>query len=577
LTNLTTSPFREDSAGLWGENLEEFGIANLCDSLRDKAMERGYEELSEEEEEKIKIAREDYNAFFEYCFRDSFRNQITQAPFHRELAAFVAETQRGIVELPNETGKSVHLMGRSLWKLGHRPEDTALCVIMDAADKAKRTSLALRDHIQNNIFLHRVFPRLRRGDLWQHRQFNVEGRAGNRNPSVQAIGINGQINGDRLTDIEIDDILTKKNTLSAYQMKNLISWVESEVIGRMLSEESLSEEQRNTKPGGFFRTNNFFINGHPWTGGDLIAHFRKKETFKVFRRKLIDCDLDEIRDPIPYETERKILWPSSWPLHRIQTTLVDQGEAEFLRTKQMMVRNPGAQVFKDAWIVKALENGKAFSLERERAPRSGERIATGVDLATSDEVQKCDANGFATLVRTAQSDRVLWLEDDSEKRWTPDEHVEQVESHTSRYPRSKLVVETNLGQKFYVMFARKLTAADVVASFTGTEKKHSHKGVEGIALRMERGEFILPSKPTVKKPEVVEFEIGATAHRFVVDPMVAVLIRDMQDYTPDDRHIPDMLAAVWKAFHYFGGCPERATFKASTGSGAKPKRRRMEF
>ena len=41
--------------------------------------------------------------------------------------------------------------------------------------------------------------------------------------------------------------------------------------------------------------------------------------------------------------------------------------------------------------------------------------------------------------------------------------------------------------------------------------------------------------------------------RYLLHPEVAALVHEMQDYSPDDRHIPDRIAALYKAFAYLGG------------------------
>src|SRR5262249_37105791 len=67
-------------------------------------------------------ARSDPSLFAEYAFADSEGRPLRQARVHRDLQEFLGRTQRALVELPRDHGKSMQLCMRLLWELGHRPE-----------------------------------------------------------------------------------------------------------------------------------------------------------------------------------------------------------------------------------------------------------------------------------------------------------------------------------------------------------------------------------------------------------------------------------------------------------------------
>ena len=557
---------RGEAGGQWGESLGEYAVGTLATLLDEDAHARGYEELEPDEDAKVARARASYAAFVEYCFVDAFHRPIVVAPFQRDLFEHLVEHQRAVVELPNECGKSAHLVYRTLQKLGRRPKTTAICLVMDAAEKAWKTTLALEGHILNNAKLHRVYPELRKGYPWRRGSFNIDGRSGERNPSWQAIGIGGQINGDRLTDIELDDVLTFANTLSEYQRRNLVSWVENEVISRLMADPGGHE------PGDFHVSDNFVINGHPWVRDDLIDVFRCKRRFVGFRRRLIECSLDEIREPIHGVTEHKILWPEAWPMQRIQDALEDQGEAAFLRTKQMEVRAAGAQAFKDDYLLRSLMLGADLAMLDTYAPAAGEAVAIGMDLANADKVAKADLNAFAALLWDGARYRVLGLRSDREKRWEPDEHIRIADEYFERLPGATFVVESNYGQKHFAQFGSMLSRAHFEPLFTGAEKRHPVLGVEGVAIMMQRNAFALPSGYRARDAVRVELVRGdGSSVEFSVHPEIAHFVRACQDYRPEDRHIPDLLAAVWKAFSWLGGVKDRAVF-LPTGGAVRPVR-----
>lgn len=505
--------------------LSTFGPDVFSRVMRTRASERGYEPLEPGEQEIVDRARLDINAFIEYCFRDERNRKLTQQWFHKEWQELASKQRRMILWAPIEHAKTKQLtIFRTLWILGHNPDALIAIISETARGKAYKFGQELRQHIQENIYLHRVFPNLRRGSIWRENEFTVERNIIDRNPSCQFLPApGGSINGSRLTHVICDDILSYSNTYSRARRDKLLGWIEDECLSRMLPEEEVVD-------GDAIHRDSFLMVGTAWHREDAMHVFGERPRFSAHRYRAIHAEIKELRNPGP-KTPDKILWPDMWPVKRLVDRLDDVGSASFSKTLLNEVRDESTSYFKEIWLDRALALGRGKVMQPSHTPKKSEKLCIGLDLAFGVDVKRHDLNVFAVLLYDGTDYRLLWVETDREKRWSLDQILEKIENYNDRYPGAEFRVESNLGQRLVTNEAQAKTKAKVTPVHTGKNKRDPTFGVQSMAVWMERGQFVLPSNENLTS-----------------DKEVDRLVNELLNFQPDDRHIPDRVAALWLAY-----------------------------
>ena len=132
-------------------------------------------------------------SFVEYAIPDEETGQrVENADFHESWHDFWNRNQWGVILAPVGHGKTSQLLGRIIYKLGKNPRRRhALCpaTYEQASDRVD----AIRQHIDGNEFVRRVFPKLlratRRGAPWCSKAIEVERPTRAKVPSVTPFGV----------------------------------------------------------------------------------------------------------------------------------------------------------------------------------------------------------------------------------------------------------------------------------------------------------------------------------------------------------------------------------------------------
>ncbi len=268
----------------------------------------------------VRHARLDPAAFGAFCFRDQDGQPWDVQPFHREWQSLITRHDRLVLMAPVEHGKTEQVLtARLLWELGRDPSLRA-AVVCNTYIQAQKIGYALRQHIESNPRLHRVFPGLRPGQRWTSGAFDVRGKPTGKDYSVQCLGAFGSILGARLDIIIIDDICDYENTRTALQRRKLHEWVASTLLGR------LTERGR------------VIVIGTAWHEEDLLHRLEARGAPWVVRR------YRAIRqDGTP-------LWPERWPTERLEAKRKELGSFEFCRQFLNEVYDESTALFKPWWI-----------------------------------------------------------------------------------------------------------------------------------------------------------------------------------------------------------------------------------
>jgi hypothetical protein len=433
---------------------------------------------------RIAMARTDVCEFAAYVGRDATTGQfITQEELHDEFQIAADLHPRMICMAFPESGKSTQLaVLRVLFKLGHNP-NLRVVVLSKNEENAQKISRALRAYIERSVELREVFPELRRGDKWDESTWTIKRDTYDTNPTFQAIGLDGSPTGSRIDLLIIDDAIDATNSQTDIGRKYVLRRIRSGFLER------LSKDSR------------VIMLTNAWHPEDA-AHILAKESGWFLLRRSVYIDDDE----------RIPRWPQVWPTHRIDQTHEDVGPLEFARAMLSLPRHDGESPFdKDAVeaasrLAADLELLHELSIE-DRGPGV---IYIGVDLA----VTKKEGSHLTTLETIMlwpedMTRQVLWAESG---RWSSREIRDHVLDHARRYPDAIFIVENNAAQRWIIDIIENQSDLDpedrimplIVPFTTGSNKAHAQFGVEGLAVEISAGKWLIPLQGPAKAVKEVK-------------------------------------------------------------------------
>lgn len=449
-------------------------------------------------QELLDAARVDIDAFVTHVMRDEKNGlPLKQSDLHVTWHGLAEEHDRLLLWSAIEHGKTTQMsIARPLFLLGQDPT-LRIAIVSNTAGQAEKLLRAIKRYIETSTELHEVFPDLKPGnEQWTSRAITVQRPTVSKDPSIQTLGIHGNILGSRVDYLILDDLLDTENTRTAKGREDCFLWVQASCLGR------LTEKGRVLCVGTAF---------HP---DDTLHRLAKLPGFRAFRYPVLD-DAGAPR------------WPSRWSLERIQKTRETLGPLEFARQLLCVARSDEESRFKKEWIDACLHRGAGKQLVHgmERLPGKW-KAYTGVDLA----VQQKDASDSSCLFTIAfnpeNGDKeVLNIE---AGKWTGPEIVNRIIDTHRRY-LSIMVVENNAAQDFIIQFARGQFAVPIRPFTTGRNKAHPEFGVEGLAAEMAARKWVIPSQH------------GQPSH-----PEIFKWIQEMLFYAPSE-HTGDRLMASWFA------------------------------
>ena len=163
---------------------------------------------------------------------------LTNAPFHREWHQLLRENNQVVLMASVEHAKTQQVaVGATLHALGTDPS-LRIAVVSNSGGQGGKILGSIRRHIEENERLREVFPNLRpsdrEGDPWHSGALTVVRESyGAKDPSVQAVGVQGKVLGSRLDLIIVDDVLDFENTRSPEMIKKVIDWFDSTILSRL--------------------------------------------------------------------------------------------------------------------------------------------------------------------------------------------------------------------------------------------------------------------------------------------------------------------------------------------------------
>lgn len=401
-------------------------------------------------------------------------------------------------------------IARVLWEIGRNP-NIRVVIVQATIGLAEGIVTSLKNHIENNPRVHKVFPNLKPGEEWTTSQFSVD-RPGNlKDPTVTAVGSEGNILGRRIDLLILDDALTLENTRLEGRRASFLRWLQSTLFTRL-------------EPGSRV----IFI-GNAWDPQDAMHYYSKIETWNAYRF------------PVRDQRTKEPLWPERWPKDRIEA-FITENPLEAARALDCNAESDQGSRFKEEAIIAAVDAGRGMFGSKNRIESRDEIpadwiTATGVDLGLKREVG-ADYTSFVHWALTPQGKKVLLAVDRG--RYDYDEIISLVIDAHMRYG-SMVYVESVQAQRWVVDAVQKQCPGIPVAYFFtggrgGFQNKHSSTfGIEAVARDFKKNIIVLLSSQ------------GSTSGSVDgVCPNVSNFIFEARSYTAGaGHHSGDSLMAAW--------------------------------
>lgn len=434
------------------------------------------------------MCREDVNEFIMFVGKDSESGEaLIQNQIHEDLQNYCDTYKRLIYMSYPESGKSVGVILRVLWVLGNNPEKRIVFLSKNESNASKSTRL-VKQYIEKSEELAEVFPELLPGEKWSESSFIVRRSHFSKDPSVQAMGIDGSPTGFRIDVLVIDDVLDLENTISATERKSVLRKIRGKFIDR-LSKDAVV----------IFLTNAW----HP----EDAAHVLEKESNQGTGQWKV------VRVPV-YDDNHKLSWKEKWDWDRINEARSDMGPLEFARAFLCRARDEGESPFDKDAIEAAVDRANEFELDLVYAVRAEDypnyAIYHGVDLASSKK-----SGSHLSSITTVALDldtlerQLLWQESG---RWSSGEIRNRIIDHEKRYGGT-FIVENNNSQTWIIDIVynqsdlppEERVLPTIVPFTTGKQKAHPEFGVEGLAVEITNCFWLFPSTgPAEVVREVLE-------------------------------------------------------------------------
>lgn len=453
------------------------------------------------------LARVEPNAFVEYVMRDEETGKrVVQAPHHVAWQQLLSNNPRLVILAHNESGKTQQIsIARILWELGRDPS-LRVVILSNTHKQAARIAKAVKGYIENSSDLREVFPNLLPGSHWTDTSFTVRRSTPAKDPSVQVLGVHGNVLGARTDLLVVDDILDLENTRSDAHMQGLWDWLLGTVHTRLTARARV------------------WVVGTPFHRDDALRKYADSGAYTA------------VRYPVRGE-DGQSRWPSRWSEARIEQRRKELGPVEFARTMMCVPRDDESSRFKRMWVEQAWENGRFIPGDLAYGETGGVshlppgyRTYTGVDLAVQAH-SAADETAILTLLRHPNEQRqVLEIQ---AGRWAAPEILARIRETHRRF-QSLVFVENNAAQAYIVQMLQSGTSIPVRGLTTGKNKLDPSFGIEKIATHLSNGKYIFPCQDPFEENK-----------RFY-HPELTKLEKEMLYYDPQ-AHTGDRLMALWIA------------------------------
>lgn len=447
--------------------------------------------------------------------------------FHPSIRYAAGRTGRLLVNLPPYHAKTqVWTVNYCIWRMMQDP-NVRIAVVSQSQQFARKIIHQVKQVLTMPQFakLHAAFMPEGgwKGDSWTANHIYLSGvdKAQN-DPTLQALGINGQIYGSRLDVILCDDLVTGKNV---HTYKELADWIGSEVSNRMDDDGVL--HVLGTRMGA----NDLYSELR-----DLVEWDGESQVWTYFAQPAV------LDTPGSHPDTWETLWPEKWNGVSLARLKAEATAARWLLTYQQLDASID-QVFPTGAVMASIDGRRAAGMI------DGLYTTLGVDPA---------AEGFTAMI-------VMGLDKASGRRWVldgwnqarmpPEQMIAKIKELCTRYKVREAIVERNAFQSFITNSSdlREFMYANgtlLNPHYTGSQKWDESLGVASLApLFLSCAEHDLAADTWEPRP-VEKRLITLPNPKFSV--FVDALTTQLTTWQPKDgqrqQHTKtDLVMALWMA------------------------------
>jgi len=456
-------------------------------------------DLSDLHEQQVALARQHAVLACEHFLRDEATGApVKLQPFQEHWHQLIDRHPRVVIHAFVESGKTSALtVGRSIVEQA-RNVNLRGAIVSNTGHQAQRILFSVARYITQSGPLRELYPHLQADVPWHGSAIYVKRKTLSKDPSMQALGVHGNVLGARLDWLVLDDVLDYENTRTPEARADLLHWYKATLASRLTTDARV------------------VIVGSAWHPEDLMHVLGAEPGWRYARTAIIDAN-------------GVSAWPSRWPTSRIEQRRTELGGLEFARQGLCLARDDASARFQRAWLDAALERGADLMPSRLWTPQGSWRTYTGVDLGISQK-PGADLTSFATIAVDPSGNRRLLCVETG--RMTADLIIAKIVEHHRRYGCQSIMVENVAAQDFIIQLVRKASAVPIRGFKTAGGAMSLPYAAEQLAVEFSNGKWVIPRTSIAGK----------------TDPEIEQLLSEILYYAPT-AHCGDRLASLLMAVH----------------------------
>ena len=488
-------------------------------------------------------AKTDFTKFFEFVIRHETKGTPLEATAHQRLMFSFGEAHPlCVIMIPVGCAKTYYVGAKTLHRLGKDCTKRGV-VFSRAQGQAKKVLKMVSDYIEDPKLsqrLHLVFPELRPSsrdkDTWSTESITVNRPAGIRDPSLQAVGIGGEIQGSRLAFALPDDLVTNKNSYTIEGRIDLRTQFDDNIMSR-LDPDDYECTVCNTP---WHREDQLFYleeQGWPTLVMDIYGFIRISNAKAEWMARVLDTiirpsetrvggahDWYRLRAFDPDPDEQHVLWEEKYPREKIEEIKRRTAPHAFARSYLCRPMSEDALRCSPDWIEKCKLRGMGSRLVAEY--KGPNKTYTGIDLAIGKKKHH-DKTTYFTFEKLPDGSRKIL--DIESGRFDGVTIISKLVDKADRYG-SIIWVENNGAQDYLLQFAKEHRKDIAIHSHTtsGANKHDVDFGVESMFVEFQNEAWVIPCGPDGK-----------------CHPEVQAFVDDCLFYQPPPAHTGDRLMAAW--------------------------------
>lgn len=462
---------------------------------------------------------------------------------HESMVYEPASPRRLLINVPPEHAKStVITVNYCVYRIAMDP-NIKITIVSKTQERAKEYLYSIKQRLSHERWskMQAVYGSAggwkEDADTWKTDRIYLSRDSTEKDPTVQALGIGGQITGARSNLIILDDVVTSAN---AHEHDKQISWLQREVVTR------LGDTGRLLIVGTRMASNDFYReirNPAHWTGGKSPFTYLAMPAVLEFADKPDNWVTLWPKSNMPWEGSDENLQPDENGLYPKW-----DGPALFRRRSEvsasawaLVYQQQDVQedsIFPPACVQGSVKGMRKRGILKPGVPGHPEErgqwyTIMGLDPAMSGNT----AAVIMTVDRQTRKRYILDVENMSDP--TPQKIQNLIEDWVQKYTPNEIRIETNAHQKAYALdeHLRSYLASSGVrfsSQFTGKNKWDSSFGVaamSGLFGTMRDGEH--------QKDNLIELPSQEGSEG------IKALIQQLITWKPDTKGKTDCVMALW--------------------------------